>query len=319
MKTKRNDKVAKTVVLLILVALFFSLGAGFTYATTGSSVIYNTIVKYDALKVLADALHYEMVVAEEVTVVAEVKNEEVITTVSHEVKEEEKAEEPKEEKEEVVEETVEETVTTVSYNTTTNNTTTNNTTTNNNTTTTNNNNDAAKKAAEEAARKAAEEAAAKKAAEEAARQAAAEEAARQAAAAEAARQATASVQEWSIGLPGGTMKYYTGISYDQLCNNLQGLIDSGYIVKYSNYFAGHNPGAMGHLAGIGIGSTVRLSYGAGEYYDYTIVSHTTGSGSFADINFPGYGNLWYNCMGNGNYIVIQFCINGVNNFFLGTL
>ena len=174
--------------------------------------------------------------------------------------------------------------------------------------------EAARKAAEEAAAKAAAEEAARKAEEEAAAKAAAEEAARKAAEEEAARAAT--VQEYSIGLPGGTMKYYTGIGYNDLCYNLQSLIDQGYIVKYNNYFAGHNPGAMGHLSGIGVGSTVRVSYGNGEYYDYTIVSHTTGSGSFADINFPGYGNLWTIVNGGGG-IVIQFCVNGANNFFLG--
>ena len=43
------------------------------------------------------------------------------------------------------------------------------------------------------------------------------------------------------------MKYYTGIGYNDLCYNLQSLIDQGYIVKYNNYFAGHNPGAMGRM------------------------------------------------------------------------
>ena len=111
------------------------------------------------------------------------------------------------------------------------------------------------------------------------------------------------------------MNYYLGIGYDDLCYNLQSLIDQGYIVKYNNYFAGHNPGAMGHLSGIGVGSTVRVSWGGGDYRDYTIVSHTTGSGSFADVNFPGYGNLWDIVQSGG--FVIQFCINGSNNFFLG--
>jgi len=112
------------------------------------------------------------------------------------------------------------------------------------------------------------------------------------------------------------MKYYRGIGYSELCNNLQGLIDAGYIVNYSNYFAGHNPGAMSHLYGIGVGSTVRVSYGGGSYGDYTIVAQSSGTGSFADINFGGYGNLW-DIVQSGSGIVIQFCISGTNNFFLG--
>ena len=287
MKTKRNNRVAKIAfTLLIVVTLFFSIGAGYQPAE-GSSIISQTIAKYDALKVVADALYFEVADVETVAAV-ESKGLTEVTTVSQ------KATEEKEEietVEETVEETVviEETVETVSAVVETK------------TVSTQVANDTA---AAEAARKAEEEAAAKAAAEEAARRAEEEAAA-----------ATPSVQEWSIGLPGGTMNYYLGIGYDDLCYNLQSLIDQGYIVKYNNYFAGHNPGAMGHLSGIGVGSTVRVSWGGGDYRDYTIVSHTTGSGSFADVNFPGYGNLWDIVQSGG--FVIQFCINGSNNFFLG--
>ena len=297
MKTKRNNRVAKIAfTLLIVVTLFFSIGAGYQPAE-GSSIISQTIAKYDALKVVADALYFEVADVETVAAV-ESKGLTEVTTVSQ------KATEEKEEietVEETVEETVviEETVETVSAVVETK------------TVSTQVANDTA---AAEAARKAEEEAAAKAAAEEAARKAEEEaEAARRAE--EEAAAATPSVQEWSIGLPGGTMNYYLGIGYDDLCYNLQSLIDQGYIVKYNNYFAGHNPGAMGHLSGIGVGSTVRVSWGGGDYRDYTIVSHTTGSGSFADVNFPGYGNLWDIVQSGG--FVIQFCINGSNNFFLG--
>ena len=280
MKTKRNNRVAKIAfTLLIVVTLFFSIGAGYQPAE-GSSIISQTIAKYDALKVVADALYFEVADVETVAAV-ESKGLTEVTTVSQ------KATEEKEEietVEETVEETVviEETVETVSAVVETK------------TVSTQVANDTA---AAEAARKAEEEAEAARRAEE-----------------EAAA-ATPSVQEWSIGLPGGTMNYYLGIGYDDLCYNLQSLIDQGYIVKYNNYFAGHNPGAMGHLSGIGVGSTVRVSWGGGDYRDYTIVSHTTGSGSFADVNFPGYGNLWDIVQSGG--FVIQFCINGSNNFFLG--
>jgi hypothetical protein len=128
------------------------------------------------------------------------------------------------------------------------------------------------------------------------------------------------VQTYSIGIPGGTMKYYRGIDYNELCTNLQPLIDSGYIVKYNNYFAGHNPGAMGHLGNIGIGSTVRVSYGENDYYDYTIIDHAYASGaSFADV-YIGGTTLWdIMCTNSSNYIVIQFCVGGQNNFWLGQL
>ena len=318
MKTKRNNRVARIAfTLLIVVALFFSLGAGYAEAASESSVISKIIAKYDALKVVADALHYEVIAEAEIeeTVETVAETNVAITTVSTKTEEVAKTVEEKEEVETVAE-TKEENrpvesavaVETVS---------------------TNAQEEAAKKEAEEAAAKAAAEEAARKAEEEAAAKAAAEEAARkaeeeaaakaaaEAAAAEAeAAEAEAAVQEWSIGLPGGTMKYYTGIGYDDLCYNLQSLIDAGNIVKYNNYFAGHNPGAMGHLSGIGVGSTVRVSWGEGSYYDYTIVAHTTGSGSFADVDFAGYGNLW-DIVQSGNGIVIQFCINGSNNFFLG--
>ena len=314
MKTKRNNRVAKIAfTLLIVVTLFFSIGAGYQPAE-GSSIISQTIAKYDALKVVADALYFEVADVETVAAV-ESKGLTEVTTVSQ------KATEEKEEietVEETVEETVviEETVETVSAVVETK---TVSTQVANDTAAA----EAARKAEEEAAAKAAAEEAARRAEEEAAAKAAAEEAARKAEEeAEAARRAeeeaaaaTPSVQEWSIGLPGGTMNYYLGIGYDDLCYNLQSLIDQGYIVKYNNYFAGHNPGAMGHLSGIGVGSTVRVSWGGGDYRDYTIVSHTTGSGSFADVNFPGYGNLWDIVQSGG--FVIQFCINGSNNFFLG--
>ncbi|MBQ7246055.1 MAG: hypothetical protein IJS33_03950 [Firmicutes bacterium] len=355
MKTKRNNRVAKIAfTLLIVVTLFFSIGAGYQEAANETSVISSVIEKYDALKVIADALHYEVAETETVEVAAQSKEiEEAIITVSFVAPTQVEAETTVEEVVEEVETeaTVEEVVETKTESKpaeTTTTTTTNNTTTN----TTNNTvaEEAAKKAEAEAARKAAEEEAARQAAaEEAARQAAEEEAARQAAEEEAARQAAeeeaariaaeeeaariaaeeeaarlaaeeaaraATVQEWSIGLPGGTMNYYRGIGYSELCNNLQGLIDAGYIVNYSNYFAGHNPGAMSHLYGIGVGSTVRVSYGGGSYADYTIVAQSSGTGSFADINFSGYGNLW-DIVQSGSGIVIQFCINGTNNFFLG--
>ena len=354
MKTKRNNRVAKIAfTLLIVVTLFFSIGAGYQEAANETSVISSVIEKYDALKVIADALHYEVAETETVEVAAQSKEiDEAIITVSFVAPTQVEAETTVEEVVEEVETeaTVEEVVETKTESkpaetttTTTTNNTTANTTTNTTTNTTNNTaaEEAAKKAEAEAARKAAEEEAARQAAaEEAARQAAAEEAARQAAEEEAARQAAeeeaariaaeeeaariaaeeaaraATVQEWSIGLPGGTMKYYRGIGYSELCNNLQGLIDAGYIVNYSNYFAGHNPGAMSHLYGIGVGSTVRVSYGGGSYGDYTIVAQSSGTGSFADINFSGYGNLW-DIVQSGSGIVIQFCINGTNNFFLG--
>ena len=345
MKTKRNNRVAKIAfTLLIVVTLFFSIGAGYQEAANETSVISSVIEKYDALKVIADALHYEVAETETVEVAAQSKEiDEAIITVSFVAPTQVEAETTVEEVVEEVETeaTVEEVVETKTESkpaetttTTTTNNTTANTTTNTTTNTTNNTaaEEAAKKAEAEAARKAAEEEAARQAAaEEAARQAAEEEAARQAAEAEAARIAAeeeaarqaaeeaaraAAVQEWSIGLPGGTMKYYRGIGYSELCNNLQGLIDAGYIVNYSNYFAGHNPGAMSHLAGIGVGSTVRVSYGGGSYGDYTIVAQSSGTGSFADINFGGYGNLW-DIVQSGSGIVIQFCINGTNNFFLG--
>lgn len=126
------------------------------------------------------------------------------------------------------------------------------------------------------------------------------------------------VQEWSIGIPNGNMKYYTTISSEQLYNSLQSIIDDGNIVKYNNYFAGHNPGAMSHLSDIDIGSTVRVSYGKDEYYDYTIVEHAYASGSnFADV-YIGGTTLWDIINSNDfNYIVIQFCIGGQNNFWLG--
>ena len=309
MKTKRNNRVAKIAfTLLIVVTLFFSIGAGYQEAANETSVISSVIEKYDALKVIADALHYEVAETETVEVAAQSKEiDEAIITVSFVAPTQVEAETTVEEVVEEVETeaTVEEVVETKTESkpaetttTTTTNNTTANTTTNTTTNTTNNTaaEEAAKKAEAEAARKAAEEEAARQAAEEAAR--------------------AATVQEWSIGLPGGTMKYYRGIGYSELCNNLQGLIDAGYIVNYSNYFAGHNPGAMSHLAGIGVGSTVRVSYGGGSYGDYTIVAQSSGTGSFADINFGGYGNLW-DIVQSGSGIVIQFCINGTNNFFLG--
>ena len=119
----------------------------------------------------------------------------------------------------------------------------------------------------------------------------------------------------SIGLPNGTMKKYTEIGYAELCNNLQQLIDQNKIVRYKNYFAGHNPGAMSHVSGIAVGSKVRVSDGKGGYKDYTIKAHTTGKGSFADVNFAKYGNLWDIVQRGG--LVIQFCKNGTNNFFYG--
>ena len=128
------------------------------------------------------------------------------------------------------------------------------------------------------------------------------------------------IQTYSIGIPGGTMKYYRGIDYNELCTNLQPLIDAGNIVKYNNYFAGHNPGAMGHLGSIGIGSPVRVSYGENDYYDYTIIDHAYASGaSFADV-YIGGTTLWdIMCTNSSSYIVIQFCVGGQNNFWLGQL
>ena len=84
MKTKRNNRVAKIAfTLLIVVTLFFSIGAGYQEAANETSVISSVIEKYDALKVIADALHYEVAETETVEVAAQSKEiDEAIITVS---------------------------------------------------------------------------------------------------------------------------------------------------------------------------------------------------------------------------------------------
>lgn len=272
MKTKRTNRVAKIAfTLLIVVALFFSIGAGYP-VVEGKAVICETIVKYDVIKVVAEAVHFEEKV-EEVAVAEIEKDEEVV----------------EEAKEEEIEETVEtEVVTEEVYEVAVQEST----------------------AAVETVSAPVEETTAVVTETQVVEEPVVAEPV-----SEVVEEYVApAVQEWSIGLPGGYMNYYTAIGYDTLCNNLQGMIDAGYIVKYNNYFAGHNPGAMGHLSSIGVGSVVRVSYGNGEYYDYTIVAHATGSGSFADVTIGGY-NLWDLVQSGG--FVIQFCRNGSNNFFYG--
>lgn len=316
MKTKRNDRVAKIAfTLLVIVALFFSMGAGLQ----DSEVICKAIEKYDGLKVVAAVLNIENSEAVDATTVStkiekeevkqdieiqpinvvkeveeveeEVKEETTITAVATSTKVETKAEEPKQEV--VKEEKVEEPVATTT--------------------------EVAEVKEEVVAEPVVEEVKEEVVVEESVveevvvEEPTVEEVVEEEVVEEYVAPA---VQNWSIGLPDGYMAGYTGISTDTLYNNLQGMIDAGYIVNYSNYFAGHNPGAMGHLAGIGVGSVVRVSYGDGAYYDYTIVDHTTGSGSFADVNFPSYGNLW-DIVQKGSGIVIQFCRDGSNNFFYG--
>lgn len=254
MKTKRTNRVAKVAfILLIVVTLFFSIGAGYQ-VPEGRTIICKTIEKYDALKVIADAVQIEEV--EEETVETEIEEE------IEEVETEEVIEET------VIVETVSATVETVETEEVVEETT-------------------VEEEIEETVEEIVEE---------------------------VEEYEAPAMQEWSIGLPEGTMNYFTEIGYDTLCNNLQQMIDDGHIVRYNNYFAGHNPGAMGHLAEIEVGSVVRVSYGNGEYRDYTIVAHTTGSGSFGDVTIGGY-NLWDLVQSGG--FVVQFCRGGSNNFFYG--
>ena len=268
MKTKRTNRVAKVAfTLLIVVTLFFSIGAGIP-AVEGNTVIYRTIEKFDAIKVIADAAHFEKeeIEVEEIEVEEVIEETEEVVEVIEETEEVQEVEEVKEENNTVVVETVSTTVVEETV------------------------------VAEEAVEETVEETVVEEVVEE------------------VEEYVAPSVQEWSIGLPGGAMNYYTAIGYDTLCNNLQGMIDAGHIVRYNNYFAGHNPGAMGHLANIGVGSVVRVSYENGEYRDYTIVAHATGSGSFGDVTIGGY-NLWDLVQSGG--FVVQFCRNGSNNFFYG--
>lgn len=322
MKTKRTNRVAKIAMsLLIVVALFFSIGAGYQIVGNEDGIIYSVITKYNGLKVVAEAVQYERT-TEEVTVaeeaiavkaeieeeIAEENEEEIVEEIEEQVVEEQVVEE-------VRTETVEPVNTAVAAIQTSAVSTASTT--------------AVQTAAKVEEKReevivaepvAAKEVVEVKPVEEEVVEEIVEEVEEVVVEAEPVVEvveevpAAPAIQEYSIGIPGGTMQYYTGISIDTLYNRLQATIDAGYIVKYNNYFAGHNPGAMSHLSGIGVGSVVRVSYENGEYRDYTIQAHATGSGSFADVTIGGQ-NLW-TLVQNGGF-VIQFCKGGSNNFFYG--
>jgi hypothetical protein len=133
-----------------------------------------------------------------------------------------------------------------------------------------------------------------------------------------------------LGVAGGTKKAITliGDSTFRDVNKLQAAIDANNIVCYPNndmtkgvkYFAGHNPGAMSHIAGLKVGAVVRLSNDNG-YQDYRIMEIKTGTGSFASVKFNttnGTMDAWTMLTrGTENAVIIQYCVNGVNTLHYG--
>lgn len=129
-----------------------------------------------------------------------------------------------------------------------------------------------------------------------------------------------------LGTTDGTRSAFTVIGDDTLYYHSQEVIDAGNIICYPNcdmttgvkYFAGHNPGAMSHMSATNIGSVVRLS-NDDTYQDYRIIDHTTSAHgeSFGSIYLNGQ-NVWTMLTrGTQNAVIVQFCINGQNNFWYG--
>lgn len=133
-----------------------------------------------------------------------------------------------------------------------------------------------------------------------------------------------------LGTTTGTKKAITlvGDSTFRDINKLQAAIDANNIVCYPNndmtkgvkYFAGHNPGIMSHIAGLKVGSVVRLSNDNG-YQDYRIMEIKTGVGSFASVTFKtsnGTMDAWTMLTrGTENAVIVQYCVNGVNTLHYG--
>ena len=141
---------------------------------------------------------------------------------------------------------------------------------------------------------------------------------------------TTDVNAKYLGTPSGNKKAITliGDSTFRDINKLQAAIDADNIVCYPTadmtkgvkYMAGHNPGAMSHVAGLKVGSIVRLS-NDGTYQDYQIKEIKQGSGSFASITFnttKGVMDAWTMLKGaTENAVIIQYCIDGVNTLHYG--
>ena len=133
-----------------------------------------------------------------------------------------------------------------------------------------------------------------------------------------------------LGTTAGTKKAITliGDSTFRDVTKLQAAIDANNIICYPTadmtkgvkYMAGHNPGAMSHVAGLKVGSIVRLS-NDGTYQDYQIKEIKQGSGSFASITFnttKGVMDAWTMLKaGTENAVIIQYCIHGVNTLHYG--
>ena len=133
-----------------------------------------------------------------------------------------------------------------------------------------------------------------------------------------------------IGTPTGTKRAITliGDSTFRDITKLQAAIDANNIICYPTadmtkgvkYMAGHNPGAMSHIAGLKVGSIVRLSNDEG-HQDYQIKEIKTGIGSFASVTFNtsnGVKDAWTMVRtGAENAVIIQYCVNGVNTLHYG--
>ena len=141
---------------------------------------------------------------------------------------------------------------------------------------------------------------------------------------------TGDVNAKYLGTAGGTRKAITliGDSTFRDVNKLQAAIDADNIVCYPTadmtkgvkYMAGHNPGAMSHIAGLKVGSIVRLSNDEG-HQDYQIREIKQGSGSFSSITFnttKGVMDAWTMIKsGTENAVIVQYCVNGVNTLHYG--
>lgn len=116
---------------------------------------------------------------------------------------------------------------------------------------------------------------------------------------------------------------YRTLSYNEMCNS-QTYIDQGYIVCYPyfsgtdggcTYLAGHNPGAMSFLSGIGYGSVVSISDGSGTYYYQVVDIQTIYASTFSGASIGGYNGSTLINGGGCESLLIQFCVGGQNTWY----
>lgn len=153
-------------------------------------------------------------------------------------------------------------------------------------------------------------------------------------------QAVTAIPAYSVGFPGQQHRKlfnHVGLTHEEAygsdytawnakVDKISQSIDAGHLVVWGAYqldnyngkttiISAHNPGAFSFMNTLRQGSVFSVSDVNGAVRQYKVSMHTAGESP----DFPDGKHVTHYIMtgGHEDAVIIQFCINGINNFFYG--